>query len=541
MPGNQVLGSSVRTLEQRASGQVFLCSWTGRSIVLAVGTVALFILLIRTGWASEDSYISFRVVDNFLHGFGLTWNTGERVQVYTDPLFVFLVAAATWITGNVYWASVVVSLLLTMAAYFLLMSRQTIAGILVGTAVLLSSKAFMDFSVSGMENPATHLGIAAFCLVYWRKPSPFLLTLIATLTAVNRLDSILLFLPALLFVYWQTGWKVWKSVLLGSMPLLAWEVFSVLYYGFPFPNTAYAKLGAGISFLDSLQGGLWYLENSFKWDIVTPLIVITALGIGFWKREWPLTIGLLISIAYVVRIGGDFMSGRFLSAPLFLACAIVVRHLRLSWKPALGLSTAILLATLVNPSPTLATTAELGVVSSENSVFHGIADERAFFYSATGLLRWRRGLRWPDNSWSDQGDQLRKSGPQVAIINMAGVVPYHAGPGVYVIDQGALGNALLARLPPMLTARRPGHYFRDLPSGYFNTVAARTNQLHDPGLAEYYTHLHRIISGDLFRIWRFQDIVAINLGKYDYLLPKTALPATTPTPTVAAATTSTPR
>ena len=32
-------------------------------------------------WITEDAYISFRTIDNFLHGHGLTWNPGgERVE-----------------------------------------------------------------------------------------------------------------------------------------------------------------------------------------------------------------------------------------------------------------------------------------------------------------------------------------------------------------------------------------------------------------------------------------------------------------------------
>jgi arabinofuranosyltransferase len=230
-----------------------------------MGSVALLVMLIRTGWASEDAYISFRVVENFLAGHGLTWNPGQRVQVYTDPLFVFLQIAATWVTGSVYWGSAIVSILLTLCAYFFLMTKRQAPAILIGTAILLSSKAFMDFSVSGMENPATHLGIAAFCWAYWRRREPFLLTLIAALTAVNRLDSILLFLPALLLVYYQEGWKAWKAVVLGLTPLFAWETFSVFYYGFPFPNTAYAKLGTGISSGELIQQGLKYLLTATVW------------------------------------------------------------------------------------------------------------------------------------------------------------------------------------------------------------------------------------------------------------------------------------
>ena len=241
------------------------------------GAAALLILVIRTGWAAEDSYISFRVVDNFLNGYGLTWNPAERVQVYTDPLFLFLVILGTCVSGSVYWSSVVISILLTMAAFFLLTWKRSTSVILIVTAILLSSKAFMDFSVSGMENPATHLGIAAFFWAWWNRREPLILTLIASLTVVNRMDSLLLFLPALLWIYWQTGRKVWVDALTGFFPLLLWEAFSVFYYGFPFPNTAYAKLGAGIDPMHLLGNGFEYLECSVAWDKVTPAVILAGL------------------------------------------------------------------------------------------------------------------------------------------------------------------------------------------------------------------------------------------------------------------------
>ena len=38
------------------------------------------VVLVRTAWVSDDAYITFRTVDNFLAGYGLRWNVGERVQ-----------------------------------------------------------------------------------------------------------------------------------------------------------------------------------------------------------------------------------------------------------------------------------------------------------------------------------------------------------------------------------------------------------------------------------------------------------------------------
>ena len=53
--------------------------------------VALFLVVVFCGaWLCDDAYISFRTADNFVHGYGLTWNVQERVQAYTHPLWLLL-------------------------------------------------------------------------------------------------------------------------------------------------------------------------------------------------------------------------------------------------------------------------------------------------------------------------------------------------------------------------------------------------------------------------------------------------------------------
>ena len=48
------------------------------------------VVLIRTAWICDDAYITFRTIDNFLHGFGLRWNVAERVQSFTHPLWLIV-------------------------------------------------------------------------------------------------------------------------------------------------------------------------------------------------------------------------------------------------------------------------------------------------------------------------------------------------------------------------------------------------------------------------------------------------------------------
>lgn len=48
------------------------------------GVIVLFLaffalIIVKNLWIADDAYITFHTVDNFLHGYGLTWNTDERV------------------------------------------------------------------------------------------------------------------------------------------------------------------------------------------------------------------------------------------------------------------------------------------------------------------------------------------------------------------------------------------------------------------------------------------------------------------------------
>ena len=60
-------------------------------VILVGGLSVFFLLLIRTAWLDDDAYITFRTIDNFLNGYGLRWNTINRVQAYTHPLWMMVI------------------------------------------------------------------------------------------------------------------------------------------------------------------------------------------------------------------------------------------------------------------------------------------------------------------------------------------------------------------------------------------------------------------------------------------------------------------
>jgi arabinofuranosyltransferase len=72
------------------------------------------LVLVRTAWVCDDAYITFRTVDNFIHGYGLTWNTSERVQAYTNPLWMFLVTGVNLATQEMFFSVIILSIVISV-------------------------------------------------------------------------------------------------------------------------------------------------------------------------------------------------------------------------------------------------------------------------------------------------------------------------------------------------------------------------------------------------------------------------------------------
>ena len=62
-----------------------------------------------TAWVSEDAFITFRAVDQLLAGHGPVWNLGERVQVYTHPLWYGLLVLTTGLGLPSYWGALLLN------------------------------------------------------------------------------------------------------------------------------------------------------------------------------------------------------------------------------------------------------------------------------------------------------------------------------------------------------------------------------------------------------------------------------------------------
>ncbi|MGQ9648960.1 MAG: hypothetical protein ACUVXJ_02505 [Phycisphaerae bacterium] len=374
------------------------CRRTAAGLVCAA---ALFVLY-RT-WVSDDAFITFRHVANFLAGHGPVFNPGERVQGFSHPLWFFLLAAGGRLF-DVYGVAVALGLLLTVAmfgtqAWLLRNERHGVLRLQFMVLMLLSSKTFVEFQTSGLETSLTNaLASSLWALLAARglaakQPPLTAAAWLCGLLVLTRPDLVVLTAPVALYLLAcllkkrpklappanqenkenSAGGpsRRWLGPAFALLVVVGWYGFATIYYGTPLPNTAYAKVTMPLS--AALPMGAHYVMDYARSEPIHALLILIAIGGGLafavlsWLRRqagkgvvgW-LGLGIACHVAYVMSIGGDFMRGRFMDPALTTSVVLaawllghLLSHTNVSPKAvtsAIGLAgTAFLLVQVRSP------------------------------------------------------------------------------------------------------------------------------------------------------------------------------------------------
>jgi arabinofuranosyltransferase len=465
----------------------------------------LLFLVVRVAWVGDDAFITLRTVDNLLHGYGLRWNTVERVQAFTHPLWLLVLVPFAALLQAPVLQLLVPSFLFAGAAFLACFRRaSTPAGLLGGFLVFALSRSLIDFSTSGLENPLTYLLLVLLMASTERTPvRPLEVALAGSLLLLNRLDLVFLALPVAAAAMSHAGRRPsLRALALGASPLVAWLLFATVYYGTPLPNTYHAKLGAGIPAWDFVRQGGRYLVDLLFHEPATVLIpvlgVAAGLSLGGWRAR-AAAAGLVLQTAYVVRVGGDFMSARFLTPQVVVSGLLIMRWLDARLAPvgtragaAAGIAASFLVVLAAGVHPL-----EPEGRSPRPS---GLVDERAFFrpFGSLSHLVYSDGFEL-ENRWTRGPRELRVQGRREVLVSKSvGWQGYFAGPEVHVIDAMGLADAFVARLPARPGPWRIGHLEREVPDEYVRSVKHGENRLTDPALAALYEDVVRVTRARLF-------------------------------------------
>ena len=123
---------------------------------------------------------------------------------------VFCMAALYPFTGEFYYTSIYFSMFVSLSAISVVLFRfaSDWKRVLLAGSILLVSKAFIDYTTSGLENCQLYLCMVLFYWLVFYKDSSRNLVLFATaffasMLMFSRMDTIILCFPLLLLAWWE--------------------------------------------------------------------------------------------------------------------------------------------------------------------------------------------------------------------------------------------------------------------------------------------------------------------------------------------------
>ncbi|MCR4655478.1 MAG: glycosyltransferase family 39 protein [Lachnospiraceae bacterium] len=503
-----------------------------------------FILIITLlAWQSDDAYHAYVMAKHLVEGNGFVYNIGERASASSCPLFTLVIACGYFVFRNMFLVSLLICIVFSAAAAHIVLydfcknKRQIIcAGLL-----LVGSKAFVSYTTSGLENCLLFFLAALFFKYYYNHETYtgkqlLYMGFLVSLIAMTRMDAVLMFVPAILYIYIAKRERIsfLKAVpvgILSLLPFILWELFSLFYFGFPFPNTAYVKLGTDIALKEYIYRGLQYLMVSTVCDLVLIITIVFMLVTAVLIKRSKITfaaLGVFLYLVYIIYIGGDFMLGRHFTVSFFISvmtCLYVLNNSFETDYKSRKLEKAFILTIAVS----LLYSGTTGLITDQFLYGHEmglpIADERAGYFKYTSLYNnavsyFKTGEMCIRDAWNERGiDEYRAAGFTAGILEMVPGISIYYNSDIYLNDWYGLGDPFISKLPGVKEDNwRIGHIRREPPRGYIDTVSDGENKIEDESLKQYYEIIMLITRGKLFDKDRIKAIIDINLGRYDYLV-----------------------
>lgn len=302
-------------------------------LVLSISVLAS--ILAGFGGSSEDSYITLRYARNLADSHGAVFNEGERVEGYTNPLWMLILAGVIRLGLNPTIIAPGLSLL-CWAAVLLLLANRLEGKYLWGVWLLAANFHITAQALDGIETQAFVLCLALGAIGAQRRRAGRAGIALAAAWFL-RTDGAAYAGCVLAAIYFRhlldarAGERkaivreAFRTVLIMGLcytPVLA---IRYAYYGALLPNTFTAKAVVPLGW--NLRWGMTYLWNFVRLYPVWMLIAAAATTIGVVKRQKEAAataVFFLGNAIYVVAIGGDTLSqGSRFFLPMLIPAALI--------------------------------------------------------------------------------------------------------------------------------------------------------------------------------------------------------------------------
>ena len=399
-------------------------------------------------WGLDDAYISYRYAENLVRGEGLVFNHGERVEGYSNFLYVLAVAPAFWVTDRdgVYFFSVLLNILCALGALGLfsehlrrsLGARPALAGSLLFALCLPLWAAV----ASGLETCLVLLLSVAIWVCVERvavnpmRRDTLALAALTVLSLLARVDGFLIPGIAILYLLLKRRFRpatVCALALVATQGL--YELWRLAYYGALLPTSYYVKVAgpmlARLSFAGVELSKIAIVEGLLPYVLILLLLGVEALYRLYQRRResfCPFRFEILLAplwIAYWFYIGGDHFWDRF----LVILFPLGIFALLSSWEkisnPRMAVFGLVLLAAFQVGPPCF--------------------NDPRFDFGAKTF-----------DSWIGTGKFLGEKYPgrTLAVVGL-GKMPFFSG--LYTQDILGLADPVIAHLPASSAFFNPGH------------------------------------------------------------------------------------
>jgi hypothetical protein len=299
--------------------------------ILLLGAYALSIAPLY-GVVLDDSYITYRYAENLADGLGAVFNAGERVEGYSNPSWMALLALGHRLGVSVPGLAKVAGVLSALGCLFLIwrMARD-LFGMSVGMTWLAclfvaTNIGFTYYSISGMETTFFVFTILGFFYAGMRDRF-MLAACLGGLMVLTRPEGPMYLVAIGFWLLVRRGGRAWPALVLPLLVLVSVALVKHGYYGAWLPNTHAAKLGYMTAEESTVMSRLWALGRyTFSEDAIPIYLWVLMLLGASAMPGWATLMALSViggSLFFVWYSGGDWMSFQRFYAPALPLLAVL--------------------------------------------------------------------------------------------------------------------------------------------------------------------------------------------------------------------------
>ncbi len=452
---------------------------------LIVLSISFMVICQNHKFIQDDAYISFRYVQNFVDGNGLVFNIGEKVEGYTNLLWVLILSVFVFLKMNIETISRILSMLFGIVVLFATYSISSVMKFtedksqkkakvdsdenrisylsLIPPVMLACTGSFIFWASSGMET-SMFMALILLGIYYYIKERKSegvnyrfpLFILLATLTRPEGLYffGLILIHKFVIEVKENKSAGIRKffsknnlvTYLVYVVPVIFYFLIRYMYYGYLFPNTYYAKTGSSGAYLNA---GIEYFTKFMTTYMFYGLMIVVPLFL-FKRKEnfFEVLLFYIIIIPYliyIITVGGDVLKQNRFFLPilpliyiLFEKTLLVIYFsLRKKVSQGMAYATVLIIAAFVCGYYYFSHKENLeSDIRTENGLVDKMKISGAWFKTK----------------------QQQLGRPMNLAATTIGAVSYFAGPQVNVIDLLGLTDKEIAHNPKIIPEISEGEY-----------------------------------------------------------------------------------